>query len=91
MTTERLIPITFVGPVINAGARYGKRTWCFLLMQPDSDAPLKLEYKTKKEATLARIAMLETPRLVDVPTVRLFGAIEIALKQAAEMADNKGG
>ncbi len=75
-------PITFLGPLTNFGARYGKREWGFILLQQGGNA-LKLEYTNKEEADAARLILAKGEHVYKVQSVALLYGIEIALKQAA--------
>ena len=77
-------PITFLGPLTNFGARYGKREWGFLMLQTGSGT-LKLEYTSKDEADAARIILAKGEHVHKVQSAMLLYAIEQSLKQAMDV------
>ena len=74
-------PVTFVGPVTNFGATYGKKEYGFLMLQT-AGQPLKLEYPSKLEALQARSTIMEGQNTFGIQKNHVLRGVEMALKQA---------
>lgn len=85
--TRRTKPVTFVGPVANFGARYGKLEYGFLMLQ-NTGQQLKLEYGSKDEAKAARDVLTQAANTHSVLSHILLYAIEIALQQAFKAGES---
>jgi hypothetical protein len=77
-------PITFLGPLtVLTRNRVTNRpkTWGFVVMQAGANG-LSLEYDTYEDAVAARRQLLVGANTFQVPSVKLLGAIQQALKDA---------
>jgi len=77
-------PITFLGPLtVLTRNRVTNRpkTWGFVVMQAGANG-LSLEYDTYEDAVAARRQLMVGANTFQVPSVKLLGAIQHALKDA---------
>lgn len=83
-------PVTFLGPITGFGAKAGKRSYGFLLMQCGDNEPLKLEYPDKQPAIQAMNALLQNDWTFRVPNTKLLYGIEKGLKSAFKKGAEAG-
>ncbi len=77
-------PVTFLGPIGNFGAKKGKRSCGFLMLQSAGGELLKLEYPDRPSAREARNTLLKMDWSFPVPKANLLYGIEKGLKHAHE-------
>ena len=82
MVRQPAAPITFIGPITNFGAKKGKRSYGFLMLQSAGGEPLKLEYPDKPSAQEARNTLLKMDWSFPVAKAKLLFGIEKGMKHA---------
>ncbi len=82
--TANHTPVTFLGPIRNFGAKAGKRSYGFLMLQSTGGDPIKLEYPDKLSAQDARATLLKMAWTFPVTNQKLLYAVEKAVKHAVQ-------
>jgi hypothetical protein len=82
MTRTDSTPVTFLGPIRNFGAKDGKRSYGFLMLQSTGGEPIKLEYPDKLSAEEARATLLKMAWTFPVANLQLLYGIEKGLQHA---------